>query len=500
MPGSMWDMGAPPQRAPPAYHQDGLGTQRASMWDQGPNVPQPSTQPSQSMWDQGAPRHPGQPTPTVQPMNRPPAAVVARPTQAPLMGPQGPLTGNIKKGTVKSYSVVKGFGFILAPDIPQDIYFGRDSLQADLRTSDVAGTQVTFELTRAPDGKPQGRNLRPIGNAPPTAAQMQHGNSDVGTGNADGRGGMEQMRPMGPAGGCPHPQVQAQGCWPGKGMMCSPPMNPMGMGMGCFSGKGQQGCINPAFLGKPGFPPMLPSAGAACFSRPSFPMMPGQMHGQIMPGMMRPGMPGFVGMMRPGMPGAGGCFGQPGMINGRPAANRQRDWSPHAGSRAIRSAIKPASEEGATKAARSKSKSSSRSRSRSRSRRSSSSKSSSRSRSRKNKKKKKKKHKKNKKGRSSSTISSSSSGKNKDKSGDPAGGDDADKAAASGENPDIQKAKMEALAKLREMQSVEPKEERSKQFRALLREWHPDKNPEKTEVATAVFQFLQKGKNLLNLK
>lgn len=414
------------------------------------------------------------------------------------MGPQGPLTGNIKKGTVKSYSVVKGFGFILAPDIPQDIYFGRDSLQADLRTSDVAGTQVTFELIRAPDGKPQGRNLRPIGNAPPTAAQMQHSGGD---GSADGRGcggGFDQQpRPTAAS-----PGQSPQGCWPGKGMMGGPPMNPMGMQMGgCFPGKGG-GCMNPAFMGKPGFPPMNIPAGAACFQRPSYPMMPNQMPmGQTMPGgMMRPGMAGMAGgMMRPGMPGAGGCMGQPGMINGRPAGNRQRDWSPHAGSRAIRSAIKPAEAEDGPPGSKSKSKSSSRSRSRSRSRSSSSSKSRSRSRSRKKKKKKKKKHKK-KKGRSSSTVSSSSSGgKNKDKSGDPAAGDGGE-AGASGENPEVQKAKMEALAKLQSMQSVEPKEERSKQFRALLREWHPDKNPEKAEVATAVFQFLQKGKNLLNLK
>lgn len=48
--------------------------------------------------------------------------------------------------------------------------------------------------------------------------------------------------------------------------------------------------------------------------------------------------------------------------------------------------------------------------------------------------------------------------------------------------------------KLRE---VEPKEARMKEFRALLREWHPDKNPGKVEAATAVFQFLQKGKLLI---
>jgi len=45
---------------------------------------------------------------------------------------------------------------------------------------------------------------------------------------------------------------------------------------------------------------------------------------------------------------------------------------------------------------------------------------------------------------------------------------------------------------------VEPKEQRIKDWRALLREWHPDKNPDRTEVATAVFQFLQKGKLLID--
>jgi hypothetical protein len=177
--------------------------------------------------------------------------------------------------------------------------------------------------------------------------------------------------------------------------------------------------------------------------------------------------------------------------------DKKRDWSPHAGSRAIKEALlggnplQPGDAEKKSPAGRSRSKSS---------RRSSSS-SSSRSRSRRRKKKKKNKRK-SKKSRSSSTISSSSSNKKGKKDKDEKEGSGS--AGASGEqgsdDPDIAKAKMEALAKLREMQSVEPKEERSKQFRALLREWHPDKNPERAEVATAVFQFLQKGKNLLNLK
>lgn len=68
------------------------------------------------------------------------------------------------------------------------------------------------------------------------------------------------------------------------------------------------------------------------------------------------------------------------------------------------------------------------------------------------------------------------------------------------EPPEIAQAKKQVLAKLTVMKNIVEKEQRQKEFRQLLREWHPDKNPERIEMATAVFQFLQKGKSLLNLK
>jgi len=68
------------------------------------------------------------------------------------------------------------------------------------------------------------------------------------------------------------------------------------------------------------------------------------------------------------------------------------------------------------------------------------------------------------------------------------------------ENPEIAKAKGEALDELLALKSVEPLEARMKAWRALLRKWHPDKNQDRTEVATAVFQFLQKGKPILENK
>lgn len=73
------------------------------------------------------------------------------------------------------------------------------------------------------------------------------------------------------------------------------------------------------------------------------------------------------------------------------------------------------------------------------------------------------------------------------------------KEATQKESKEVEEAKMMALQKLQKLQGVEPKENRAKEWRKLLRDWHPDKNPEKTEVATAVFQFLQKGKSLLGL-
>jgi len=73
-------------------------------------------------------------------------------------------------------------------------------------------------------------------------------------------------------------------------------------------------------------------------------------------------------------------------------------------------------------------------------------------------------------------------------------------AAAIKEPPEIAFAKKQVLAKLTVLKNVEPKEQRAKEFRLLLREWHPDKNQERIDMATAVFQFLQKGKSLLNLK
>ncbi|CAE7432876.1 unnamed protein product [Symbiodinium pilosum] len=110
-----------------------------------------------------------------------------------------------------------------------------------------------------------------------------------------------------------------------------------------------------------------------------------------------------------------------------------------------------------------------------------------------------KSHRKKKKGKFTSEAPTDNSG-GAAAAGAAAGANAAGAQQAAVEDPETAQAKKRVLAKLTELQKVEPKEQRAKEFRNLLRDWHPDKNPEKKDMATAVFQFLQKGKSLLNLK
>jgi len=119
-------------------------------------------------------------------------------------------------------------------------------------------------------------------------------------------------------------------------------------------------------------------------------------------------------------------------------------------------------------------------------RKDSSSTSSSSSSSEKEKKKKKKSERK----RSPSTLSSESSARPKKKA-------NAADLEQDSKNPEIEEAKAEVLKRLMALKAIQPSDARMKEWRLLLREWHPDKNPERVEVATAVFQFLQKGRAIV---
>lgn len=160
------------------------------------------------------------------------------------------------------------------------------------------------------------------------------------------------------------------------------------------------------------------------------------------------------------------------------ASKAKRSFSPHAGARAIKEQMIA----GRAAAKRSRSGSAS----------GSSSASSSQPR------KKRKKKKKGKRRSSSSSSSRSRSSKSSKSSGDAADASTAaSKEAEAPKNPEVEKAKAESLQKLMKLKAVEPLPARMKEYRELLRQWHPDKNPDKVEVATAVFQFLQKAKPMI---
>lgn len=378
--------------------------------------------------------------------------------------------GSILKGTIKSFSAAKGYGFIMTDEglmgasqsgfsssNPEEnvrfVRFTRDTLEPQLATSDVAGVYVQFELFRTPDRKFWARNIRALG------AVQQRPTT-----------GFSSVPPSMP--------MAAQGC-PGMASPSSMMMQSMGMGI-------QAGM-------QAGYAMMMGMPGAMGMYGPR-PGMPGMMG-------LRPGMPGMV---RPGFGPAvpGGMCGF--------AQNRKRDFSPHAGSRAIAEAVRgggpagaggvpgappgqPAPGQSGWQPEKPKSKS--------RSESSSSSSSSTPEVKRKKKKKKKKKKKRDRSSSEESSERSESSARSRSRSPHgTAGGEAPSPPADDAQAKEINEAKKEALEKLMALQKIEPMENRIKEWRALLRIWHPDKNPDKKEVATAVFQFLQKGKTIVNPK
>ncbi|CAK9086997.1 Uncharacterized protein SCF082_LOCUS41143 [Durusdinium trenchii] len=65
------------------------------------------------------------------------------------------------------------------------------------------------------------------------------------------------------------------------------------------------------------------------------------------------------------------------------------------------------------------------------------------------------------------------------------------------ETEEIMEAKNQAVKRLEEIKDMQGSaEEKEKAFKKLLREWHPDKNADRVQVCTAVFQFLQKARHL----
>lgn len=68
-------------------------------------------------------------------------------------------TGQFHNGTVKSYSIQKGFGFISCPELETDAFFLMTALPQEVRDTNMTGKHVVFELCIMPDGKQRAQNV-----------------------------------------------------------------------------------------------------------------------------------------------------------------------------------------------------------------------------------------------------------------------------------------------------------------------------------------------------
>jgi len=87
----------------------------------------------------------------------------AAPLQAPAIDAMAqPSSGPVQRlsGTVKSYFVEKGYGFMTSAGLPSDIFFLRSELPGGVADSSVeTGRELSFELGLAPDGKLRAKNI-----------------------------------------------------------------------------------------------------------------------------------------------------------------------------------------------------------------------------------------------------------------------------------------------------------------------------------------------------
>ena len=62
-------------------------------------------------------------------------------------------------GVVKWFDVKKGYGFLVSSEVEGDIFVHYTKVQMEGFKKLEAGENVTFDLVRNPDGKPQAENV-----------------------------------------------------------------------------------------------------------------------------------------------------------------------------------------------------------------------------------------------------------------------------------------------------------------------------------------------------
>mmetsp|Transcript_97321 Transcript_97321/g.275734 ORF Transcript_97321/g.275734 Transcript_97321/m.275734 type:complete len:374 (-) Transcript_97321:109-1230(-) len=356
-----------------------------------------------------------------------------------------PPPGKTMTGMVKSYNR-KGFGFIMCQALDQDIYFARDNLHPQLQTSasaDLAGENVTFEVHRFPDGKLQARNLRAVGDVSSFKGYPLRSAAFNAKGGKGAKGGpiLGGSAPSGRVGDDEDRSRDwhCDGCGERNFVKRSECYK-------CRAPRPRTEGVEPAATSNDVMPrrALSPHAGSRAMRE----------------------------MFRKGGGAQTRTRGKGSRSRSRKKDGRKRGCSKTSGTSSGSSRSKRKSRSRRRKHSKSRSRNRAKRRSRSRS--------------------------------SGSSSSGSSSGSSKRRGGTAksatTAAEELTKVAEGGEgakNPEVEKAKAEVLEKMIKLRDVQPKEARVRDWRALLREWHPDKNPDRVEVATAVFQFLQKGKLLL---
>ncbi|CAK0883652.1 unnamed protein product, partial [Prorocentrum cordatum] len=99
----------------------------------------------------------------------PPPMAPSRPPPGPPPGPPGPppgpppgQRGNLSTGTIVTYDEAKGFGFIKADGIDEDIFFLKSELPPELREAPrgrLVDQRVEFEVRKMPDGKMRAQRI-----------------------------------------------------------------------------------------------------------------------------------------------------------------------------------------------------------------------------------------------------------------------------------------------------------------------------------------------------
>jgi len=84
-----------------------------------------------------------------------------------------PQPGKVTSGVVKSWNSQKGFGFMSAPGLNDDVFFARDRLPNELRgLQHFNGMTLMFELDQKPDGKYHAHNVQVPNNDGPGSNQQ----------------------------------------------------------------------------------------------------------------------------------------------------------------------------------------------------------------------------------------------------------------------------------------------------------------------------------------